>query len=189
MRAFHTLEVGAADHPYCSAWYQWPFQGRPMSYLFNPIAGTQTVSVIHLLGNPVLSVASFLAVLAASAIWLRQCYQWLSSGVLASSFWFLALINLGFWANFLPWMLVRRCLFAYHYEPASVFAFIALAWCFLSANMLVPSTRVIRQMIAVAALLLFLLIILAWLYWLPLALGFPISLDGFYQRMWFSSWI
>ncbi|BFM11085.1 phospholipid carrier-dependent glycosyltransferase [Simiduia litorea] len=189
MRAFHTLEVGADDHPYCSAWYQWPYQGRPMSYLFAPIAGTQDVSVIHLLGNPVLYISSFLAVLLATGIWLRQCCQWLVSGVLAPSFWFLSLTCLGFWANFLPWVLVRRCLFSYHYEPASVFAFIALAWSFLSVGRLTLTSKLTRHAMTAVSLLLLLMIVIAWLYWLPLALGLPISLDGFYQRMWFSRWI
>ena len=189
MRAFHTLGVGANDHPYCSAWYQWPYQGRPMSYLFSSHAGTESVSVIHLLGNPLLYVSGFAAVLAATGVWLRQCYLWIRSGVITNSFWFLALISMGFWANYLPWILVKRCLFSYHYEPASVFSFIALAWCLVSANRVSHLPLSARRALSALSLLLLVLIFIAWLYWLPLALAVPISLESFYDRMWLRAWI
>jgi dolichyl-phosphate-mannose--protein O-mannosyl transferase len=32
-------------------------------------------------------------------------------------------------------------------------------------------------------------IVAAFIFWLPLALGLPISNEGFYSRMWFNSWI
>ncbi|MFN5966476.1 MAG: dolichyl-phosphate-mannose--protein O-mannosyl transferase, partial [Pseudanabaena sp.] len=35
---------------------------------------------------------------------------------------------LGYFANYVPWLIVKRCLFLYHYMSASVFSFIALAW-------------------------------------------------------------
>lgn len=187
MRAFHTQQVGANDHPYCSAWYQWPYQGRPMSYFFErvPLDAGQGFKAIHLLANPLLYPLSFLAVLWCSWQWIRHWGAAMMARPVCQSvnIAFITVVLLGFWGNFLPWALVSRCLFAYHYEPASAFAFAALAACLVGAW----GTGAWPRRLAVAGILG--LIIAAFFYWLPLALGWPLSAEAFYQRMWFTSWI
>jgi dolichyl-phosphate-mannose--protein O-mannosyl transferase len=66
---------------------------------------------------------------------------------------------------------------------AVVFTFIAIAWvvdqCLLSYH---------RQIRAVGVTITF-VIIAAFIFWMPIYLGLPISPDGYRMRMWFSSWI
>ena len=52
----------------------------------------------------------------------------ISSKIYDSDFLATTFILLGFFANFLPWALVSRSAFIYHYQPAACFSFIALAY-------------------------------------------------------------
>nr|WP_246341198.1 phospholipid carrier-dependent glycosyltransferase [Simiduia aestuariiviva] len=186
MQAFHTQEVGAAGHPYCSAWYQWPYQGRPMSYFFQPesLAAGEGYLAIHLLGNPFLYPLSWLAVLALTLRGGRQLWCCARQSGEAQVELLALVIPLAFWANWLPWSLVDRCLFSYHYEPASVFAFAALA-----GVMLHRDGRPMSQAAWLSAGLCLLAIVWAAVYFLPLALGLPLSHEAFYDRMWLRAWI
>ncbi|UTA49138.1 phospholipid carrier-dependent glycosyltransferase [Simiduia sp. 21SJ11W-1] len=191
---FHTEEVGAASHPYCSAWYQWPYQGRPMSYLFErvPLGGGEGFRAIHLLGNPLLYLLSALAalwlVMVCGRDFLVACFSKASALATRPLLW---VIVAGFLGNWLPWLLVSRCLFSYHYEPASVFAFAALAGLLAQAGRARGRAprAVWGQASAVAAVLTVLAIVAVAVYFMPLALGLPVSREGFYSRMWFSFWI
>jgi dolichyl-phosphate-mannose--protein O-mannosyl transferase len=90
-------------------------------------------------------------------------------------------INYG--ANLLPWVEVTRCTFIYHYMSAVVFTFIAIAWfvdqCLLSYY---------RQLRVIGVTITF-IIVAAFIFWMPIYLGLPLSSDGYRMRMWFSSWI
>jgi dolichyl-phosphate-mannose-protein mannosyltransferase len=71
----------------------------------------------------------------------------------------------------------------YHYMGASVFAMMALAavlehW-FNFSNLY-------RRSLAIALLG---LMILAFIFWMPIYLGIPLDSAGFAKRMWFRSWI
>jgi len=90
------------------------------------------------------------------------------------------LVNWG--ANWLPWAKVSRCTFLYHYMSASVFALLAIAlW--LEQGLHSPNIR--YRQLSIAALL---LIGFAFLFWLPLFLGLPLSPEGILIRRWLPSW-
>lgn len=94
-----------ATHPYQSAWWQWPFTMRPMWYYF----GTQADGKIMTLtasGNPAVWWVCTVATIAVFA--LR------ANGKLKKSeaLW---MMGVGILANLLPWVLVSRCTFIYHF--------------------------------------------------------------------------
>lgn len=91
------------------------------------------------------------------------------------------LVNWG--ANWLPWAKVSRCTFLYHYMSASVFALLAIA---LWVEQGLHSANTRYRQLSIAALL---LIGFAFLFWLPLFLGLPLSPDGIFIRRWLPSWI
>jgi dolichyl-phosphate-mannose--protein O-mannosyl transferase len=66
---------------------------------------------------------------------------------------------------------------------ASVFSGLALAW--LVDRWLHSKQLHYRS----AGFTVITLVLLAFVFWLPIYLGLPISVKGYQIRMWFSSWI
>ena len=106
-----------ATHPYSSHWYQWLLDIRPILYYLDYLPDGRSVSFGAFV-NPVLCWGGLLAlfVLGYLAAVRRD---------LASEF-----ILLGYLAQLLPWVLVPRLTFAYHYFPCTVFLALALGRCF-----------------------------------------------------------
>jgi dolichyl-phosphate-mannose-protein mannosyltransferase len=187
---YHSGDITVASHPYCSKWYSWPLMERPISYYFKvreamDAAGqpVKLFSDIHLFGNPVLYWLSFASILAMGGHWCWQCTCWFRTGQ-SSLAWLITTVTLlGFGANLLPWVLVSRCTFLYHYESASIFAFLALAW-YCARAWLHPSWWVKGLGLAVL-----LAVGVAFVHWLPLMLGSELPMEQYYRLMWFRRWI
>ncbi|HEX5125721.1 MAG TPA: phospholipid carrier-dependent glycosyltransferase [Rhodocyclaceae bacterium] len=102
---------------------------------------------------------------------------------LDSNAWVAIYLSMAYAAGILPWIDISRCTFIYHYLPSVVFGFLACA--FGVDRMLSNPDGGWRLTGAV----LLVLIVAAFIFWLPLFLGLPISREAFYSRMWFNSWI
>jgi len=89
----------------------------------------------------------------------------------------------GYAANWLPWAAVGRCTFIYHYLEAYALALIALAWG------LERGWWSRQQVPRSASLAVLGLALAAFAFWLPVHYGLPLSMPGYQERMWFSSWI
>ncbi|HEY9878306.1 MAG TPA: hypothetical protein V6D29_07610, partial [Leptolyngbyaceae cyanobacterium] len=194
-QAHQTIATQANAHPYCSAWYTWPLLLRPVAYFYRSVgefppsdivgAVSNVVYVVQGLGNPLLWWLSTAAVVAwvgqgASGWWQRLSGVEKGRGELDAVALF-CLVNYG--ANWLPWMLVHRCTFLYHYMGALVFSTGAIAW--LLTRWLTDSRLQIRQ----SALLILGLIVLSFVFWLPIYLGWPLSAEALNWRWWLRSWI
>ncbi len=108
-----TLE---ATHPFESRWYTWLLDLRPVWYYQNTHLAEGLKGSIAGLGGPVLWLAGLAAVQLlywrqASGRGGRAC-----AGVLIL-----------YATQLVPWMLVARCTFLYHYFPSSMFCLAALA--------------------------------------------------------------
>ena len=187
MLGYHQIMVTENQHPYCSNWYTWPFMIKPIAYFFNsydlPNNGISMIENIHLFPNPALSLLSFIAISIMTIHWLKLLYRWLTIRLIEKEFFIFSFILLGYFCNLLPWLLVNRCTFIYHYQPSAIFGFLALSW-YLSRN-IISETLLIR----ISSWSLLLIILISFLYWLPIQLGIPIENFQFYERMWFKSWI
>lgn len=185
---YHSNTVKADEHPYCSNWTSWPLTLRPIGYLF--VADNQSANKaehlftdVHLLGNPILFWLSAAATLALSVVWILNLLRWFRSGKAPKGLLFQSVVLMGFYANWLPWSLVSRCLFQYHYMAASLFAFLSLAWFVaLALCSKILTVRIIGWVVVA-------LLVAGFIFWLPLQLGIPIHPDSFYDRMWLKSWI
>ena len=183
---FHQTMVTENEHPYCSKWYTWPVMLRPIGYFFesSPVNNGDIINyfkAIHLLPNPFiywLSSLSIIVMMIQIAINPLIKHIRNQKEVMLQGF-----ICLGYLANFLPWAFVERCLFLYHYQTASVFSFLALAW-YLS-KLLNSNTPLYRSIFVLSAVI----ILVSFLYWLPLQMGFLMPDYEFYRRMWFNNWI
>jgi dolichyl-phosphate-mannose--protein O-mannosyl transferase len=92
-------------------------------------------------------------------------------------------IGLNYVANLLPWLKISRCTFFYHYMPAYLFSWFALA--FILDNLLSQPQKNQRWL----GLSIIGLILLGFIYWLPVFLGLPLLPQAFYLRMLLPSWI
>ena len=106
-----------ATHPYSSHWYQWLLDIRPILYYLDYLPDGRVVSFGAFV-NPVLCWGGLIAlfVLGYLAIARRDNVS--------------AFILLGYLAQLLPWVLVPRLTFAYHYFPCTVFLALGLGRCF-----------------------------------------------------------
>lgn len=196
----------AKVHPYCAAWYKWPLMTRPMAYFYQtassikatlpvigpplPSSAGKVIYDVHAMGNPFLwwsGVAAllFLVGMVVSLVvisWVKQ-KRFSPPTALCVDTWIALYLVINYAANILPWVKVTRCVFIYHYMTGLVFAFLAIAWL---VDQCLRSYRIVFRALGVSITF---LILLAFVFWLPIYLGLPLSPEGYKLRMWFHSWI
>lgn len=96
--------------------------------------------------------------------------------------WIALYLMLNYAANFLPWIKVTRCTFIYLYMPAAIFGFLTIAWL---VERWLYSCDIEFRLLGVTVIF---IIVLAFLFWLPVYLGLPLSSEGFRWRIWLGSW-
>jgi dolichyl-phosphate-mannose-protein mannosyltransferase len=203
------VKAGTDVHPYCSTWDSWLLMRRPVAYFYKigidpqvmiplnapplPTAPDAPIYDVHAMGNPILWWASTAAIGTLLLTTLAQLWQWLMSGLTGEKadqnepimskpeFWLGSFCLVNYGANLLPWIPVSRCIFLYHYMGASVFAGIALAWWCDRAWADVRWRWVVQVLLG--------LIGAAFVFWLPIYLGLPLSPGDYKLRMWFDSWV
>ncbi|MDZ8078710.1 MAG: phospholipid carrier-dependent glycosyltransferase [Nostoc sp. DcaGUA01] len=193
-------------HPYCAAWYKWPLMTRPMAYYYQtagsineplPVMGPplpagpgQIVYDVHAMGNPFLwwfgvaAILFLIGMLVSQALipWVKE-KRFSVPATLSVDTWIALYLVINYTANLLPWVKVTRCVFIYHYMCAVVFVFLAIAW-FVDQCL----RSYYQQLRAVGVTITF-IILIAFIFWMPVYLGLPLSHDGYWLRMWFKSWI
>lgn len=106
-----------ATHPYSSRWYEWLVDVKPILYYLDYGDGNLKSSIAAFL-NPLLCWAGLLSlfVLTYTAVARRDR----TAGFLL----------VGYLSQLLPWVLIRRLTFAYHYFPSSLFLVLGLCYVF-----------------------------------------------------------
>ncbi|MEM9002788.1 MAG: hypothetical protein AAGE59_04580 [Cyanobacteria bacterium P01_F01_bin.86] len=197
---WHTAISGQA-HRYCAPWYTWPWLGRSRPYYIEQIDGVTepgnassiAYHYVSGMGNPFLWWQSAIAIilLTGVAVWtLPKIFARETSQAQSHTFNALSwtaggtalYILLSYLANWLPWAAISRCSIIYHYMPASLFSFLALAWV-LDRGL--DSKEAWKQAIAGLSIC---LIVFGFWFWLPFFLGLPVTPEGLEARVWFKSW-
>ncbi len=103
-------------HPYSSRWYQWLFDVRPILYYLQ--YNGETKSAFGAFNSPLISWAGLAALVSSVfAFWKRRKPQ-------------AVLIWAGYLCQFLPWVIITRTTFAYHYFGCILFLTIAISFVF-----------------------------------------------------------
>ncbi|MDR2360139.1 MAG: glycosyltransferase family 39 protein [Oscillospiraceae bacterium] len=102
-----------STHPYSSEWWQWVLNLRPILYYRNYLDGG-AVSLFGTLASPLTAWAGLLSLVLVMLFGLRG-----KGG---------AIIAAGYFSQLLPWVIVPRIAFAYHYFPNIVFLILAISW-------------------------------------------------------------
>ncbi|MEA4927051.1 MAG: phospholipid carrier-dependent glycosyltransferase [Candidatus Limiplasma sp.] len=115
------------DHPFYSPWWQWPLILKPMWFCQDKFEPTGWASTIMCMGNPLLFYVGALSMLAVFALWLRKTVG-LRGGLRfkqGDGDLTLSLVALGFLTQYLPWVLVPRSMYMYHYFASVPFIILA----------------------------------------------------------------
>lgn len=104
-----------STHTYQSTWLQWIFDLRPIWYAINYFPENH-VTTISAFGNPIVWWLSFFGTVGMMVQLIRKKLA-LDAPVI--------MILVGIFSNLLPWVLVSRCVFIYHYFATVPFIIIA----------------------------------------------------------------
>lgn len=153
-------------HTYQSAWYTWPFDWRPIWYLYEPVDGAQRG--VLLLGNPAVMWGGLVAVLACAGAWLRS--RAIRPGAAA-----------GLWiASIAIWPLIPKSLgFFYYYYLPSIWLAVVLA---VALDHWRSRLRYWDEVVVMLAVGLF-------LHFYPILSAAPLAGPGAFARwIWLDSW-
>ena len=166
---FHTKLTDS--HPYSANPWSWLIQGRPTSFFYETpksCGGASCSQEILALGTPILWWAATLALLVTIGYWVSK-RDWQAE---------ILLVVIG--ASYLPWFAIQE---------RTMFSFYAIAFeHFLLLTLVYLLSKVPKNQRRIA--LIFTAIVLVnFLYFLPIFLGLPITYNSWSDRMWFPSWI
>ena len=159
-----------ATHPYQSTWYQWILDIRPIWYY----SGVKAEGISHSIScfsNPLLTWAGLPSILYV----LYECIRKKDSTA-----WF---ILIGYLTALGPWvLLVKRCVFAYHFYPTSFFTMLAIVYA--SEKLLALNHEKTRKLLIVFTIAYVFLFVM----FLPATAGFGTT-QGYIKLLeWFPTW-
>lgn len=166
-----------AGHPNASKWYQWPIDKKMIWYWTDSQNGK--TANIYLFGNPIIWwLVLYGIIFSLFALLVKEMRQ-----KLPPIFW---LLMLGYFINILPFILIGRVVFLYHYLTSLLFGILILS--ILYEKVLAPSIVEMTSKKGESFLYATVLLIcfLSFLILCPLSYGFfvknPSGLNNFYQN-------
>lgn len=175
-----------AEHAFSSPWYEWPFMIRPIWYSSKTsLAEMGTISTISAFGNPAVWWTGVPAILFAGLLaWKRRQRVAVVTVV-------------GFLSVYLPWVLVSRIAFIYHYFTAVPFVVAALVLLMLWLSELPALRKELFSLRGGAVTVCYyhvidcafvLLAFVLFLVFLPVISGFAASPDYVNALEWLPQW-
>lgn len=180
MLNFHT---GLTEsHPYQANPWSWLVMGRPTSFFYDSpkdCGAKSCAREVLALGTPILWWMGTIAIAVVIGYWIKSLVN--RSVDSAAN-----IVMIGIIAGYLPWFAMQqRTMFSFYAIIIEPFMILAIVYCakLLLDSDLKPS---VSQSIVGG---LFALVVLCFLYFLPLYTGQTITYDDWKMRMWFNSWI
>ena len=128
MLSYHSQPGLGMDHGFYSPWYEWPVIAKPMYYSSNNFEPEGYHTTISAMGNPAVWWTGLLCVLCLCGVWIKRHLQkdrtlslWAEKDDPRA-----ALILLCYFVQLLPWILVPRGTYIYHYFPCVPFLVAAI---------------------------------------------------------------
>lgn len=146
-----------ATHPYQSTWTQWMLDARPIWY-FGRLDRQSVYHTITCFTNPLTTWTALAAIPATLIAFLRK-RSFAPFVILA-----------GFFSALCPWMLVNRCVFAYHFYPSCMFEILAVTYGAMLVERRFPKAAWVRHAYLFASIAVFVI-------FLPVLTGFGTTQD------------
>ncbi|MBQ9299767.1 MAG: phospholipid carrier-dependent glycosyltransferase, partial [Clostridia bacterium] len=131
MLGYHSTPGLGMDHPFYSPWYEWPIIKKPMWYYSSAYRTAGTAQTIVAFGNPLVWWGGLAAMLAVILVWLLR-HASRHEGITlhtGQNDMRPAILLISFAAQFVPWVLVPRGTYIYHYFPSVPFIILAISLC------------------------------------------------------------
>lgn len=162
-----------ATHPYESTWYQWPVMSRPILYYLESIDDTYK-SGISSFGNPLVWWVGILAfIFMLYLIFMKKDRIAL-------------FLTVGYLAEYLPWMMVSRCTFIYHYFPSVPFVVMMIGY---GIYRLVKPKSPEKNLVNIFASVYAAAAIGLFVAFYPVLSGAACSIDYAEMLKWLDSWV
>jgi len=160
-----------SSHPFASPWWEWPFMKRPVWYYVQSGLDEGLKSTIVVIGNPLIWWVGICAMVATIILSIKQKDK-------RVYFIFIAYL-----AQYIPWMLVSRETFLYHYFAMVPFLILSLVYIAEYIEKRNPKFYKIRIGYVIAAAIIF-----AMFY--PALSGMVVS-EHYINHIlrWFPSWV
>ena len=129
---YHSTPGLGMDHPFYSPWYEWPVIGKPMYYATKMYVYNDDFShSIFCIGNPVIWLPALGTMLLCMIGWCQSITRRSVPSGITRDLQFgtetgLFFLLIGFLAQYLPWMLVPRGTYIYHYFASVPFLIVSI---------------------------------------------------------------
>ena len=180
MLNFHT---GLTEkHPYEANPWSWLVMGRPTSFFYESPKGCgakDCAQEVLALGTPILWWVGTISIAVVIGYWIKSLIHHRVDSAAN-------LVVLGVVAGYLPWFAMQqRTVFSFYAIIIQPFLIIAIVYC---AKLLLGSglRPAVSQSIVGG---IFALIVLCFIFFIPLFTGQVITYEDWQLRMWFESWI
>ncbi len=185
MLRFHTTLT--EKHSYQANPWSWMILGRPTSFYYESpknCGATSCSQEVLALGTPFLWWLGTIAIAVVFGFWLRSLLHRNFDPALT-------IIISGMAAGYLPWFFFQqRTVFSFYaiiFEPFVILALVYCARIFLTSQRRKGNRSYLLGEIGI--LVVFLMIALNFIYFLPLYLGEVTTYASWHAHMWFESWI
>ena len=176
MFAYHATPGLGMDHPFQSPWWQWPFIHKPMWYAQDTFEPQGYASTIMCLGNPVIFYVGAFAMLAVLVTFVASFIPSVRRTQKHNNAMVVLVLTVAFLAQYLPWVLVPRSMYIYHYFASVPFIIMATAWCI---SLLPQKIRVWVAILYIFASLVF------FILFFPYSSGMMVSTQWLDAVSWF----
>lgn len=165
MFSYHSELV--STHPYASPWWQWPLMIRPIFYFSKTLPDGLKMGISSF-GNPALWWTGIIALFYTIYLW----------SVKKNKNALFILISYG--SQLLPWVLISRTTYIYHYFPSVIF--VAMMVTYLFKNLINKKDKRFTYLYMAVFMLLFIM-------FYPVLSGMPVSSSYVYNFLkWINSW-
>ena len=194
MLGYHSTPGLGMDHPFYSPWYEWPVMKKPMWYYAASYKDAGTTQTIVAFGNPVVWWGGLIGLFALALVWALRHLSGREGILLHTKQNDMgpAIVLISFAAQFVPWMLVPRGTYIYHYFPSVPFIILALVMCLdlLASPITVGKYSLDLRSASVILTVGILVIALAlFIAFFPYISGITASTDWLRAVQWFQGWI
>ncbi len=179
------------NHPFKSAWFEWPLIVKPIWYYIAPeTVNANNVESISSFGNPIIWWSGFVSFFVGGYILIKDYIKYTknrfaeNAAKMKSELMILVFLFVGVASNYMPWVLVSRSTFIYHYF--STLPFVMGITIFALKRLLEKLSGKKAMIIYISFFAVCLIIFIAFY---PLWSGYPI-LKEFAKTWlkWFSNW-